>query len=137
MANTQTTNTNTQFKPPIQSPATDPRNFDIDELDKRLKMAQLLKLEKQLAEEAEAERQQEASRKSGIDAVWSKIKNEKLTQDNCAHLKENGHTHLAGQKDHSGIINLVCQRCQKPFKGNQIPHHLFPSREGAIGGPSA
>lgn len=138
MANENTPPSNdTRFKPKpaLVSPAQDPDNFDIDNLEKRLKLIQLQRLEREEALIAEAETAKIIARQAGIDSVKSQMAQAKAKQANCNHLKENSRTHLAGQKDHSGIINLICQRCQKQFIGNQIPPHLFPNSEFAIGGP--
>jgi len=125
----------TKFKPAVKSPAQDPDNYNVDALEKRLKLIQLQRLEREEALLAEADKALIQSRQAGIDSVKMKMANEAAKQRGCSHLKENGRTHLAGQKDHSGIINLICQGCQKHFKGDQIPAGLFPTGDGAVGGP--
>lgn len=135
--NTPTNPNDTRFKnkPALVSPAQDPDNFDIDNLEKRLKLIQLQRLEREEAAIADMEKAKIIARQAGIDSVKSQMLQAAAKQANCNHLKENSRTHLAGQKDHSGVINLICQRCQKHFVGNQIPHHLMPTADGAVGGP--
>lgn len=129
-------NNDTRFKSPLTSPAQDPENFQMDDLEKRLKMIQLQRMEREELAIAEAEKALITARQAGIDSVKMKMANEKAKQDYCSHRKENQDTHLAGQKDHSGVINLICQGCQKAWRGTEtIPHGLFPTREGACGGP--
>lgn len=124
----------TQFKPPVQSPASDPSNFSMDELEKRLKLIQLQRLEREEALVAEAEKSAIIARKAGIDSIRMKMASDAARQNACNHVKENGRTHLAGQKDHSGVINLICQQCQKHWRGD-YPQGLFPTGDGAVGGP--
>jgi len=119
----------TRFKSPGQP------DTSMAEIEERLKLIQLKRLEREEAAIEEEIENQKKARQAGIDSVRQKMASEKQKQASCSHLKENGRTQLAGQKDHSGIIHLICQNCQKHFLGNQIPPGLFPTGDGAIGGP--
>ena len=128
MANPNQPN-DTRFKTPT------PIELSANDIEEKLK---LIQLKRAMREEAAIEEEIDnlaKSREAGIVAIRQKMEGEKQKQAGCSHLKENGSTQLAGQKDHSGIIHLICQSCQKHFAGNQIPPSLFPNREGAIGGP--
>lgn len=134
----------TKFKSPLISPSADPDNFDMEAMERRLKYLDLIEREENAANKAEAKKALIASRQAGIDAIRLKAAQDAATQRNCSHLKENGFTHLAGQRNHSGVIILVCQACQKMFRSDApeghtefLPPSLVPRREGAIGGPNA
>ena len=128
MANTNPPN-DTRFR------STEKPELSLAEVETRLKFIQLQRLEREEAAVQEELENQVKSRQAGIDSVRQKMAGEKQKQASCSHLKENGRTHLAGQKDHSGIIHLICQNCQKHWKGNEIPPGLFPTGESAVGGP--
>lgn len=119
----------TRFKSPGQN---EPSLADVET---RLKLIQLQRLEREEAAIEEEIENQKKSRQAGIDSVRQKMASEKQKQASCSHLKENGRTQLAGQKDHSGIIHLICQNCQKHWRGNEIPPGLFPTGDGSVGGP--
>ena len=119
----------TRFKPVT---AAEPSLADVEV---RLKLIQLQRLEREEAQIEEERSNLEKARQAGIDSVRQKMAAEKQKQALCSHRKENGRTQLAGQKDHSGIIHLICQNCQKHWKGSEIPPDLFPNGDGQVGGP--
>jgi hypothetical protein len=122
-------NTSTQFQPKAPE-----NNTDLEALNTRLKFLELAEREEAFKARAEAKEALQKSREAGIESIRNKMAMDAAKQRGCSHLKPNGATNLAGQKDHDGIIQLLCQGCQKTFKGNEIPAGLFPQGDGVIGG---
>jgi hypothetical protein len=133
----------TKFKSPLISPATNPDNYNLDDVEKRLRMIQLQRMEREEAEIVDAANAKRISREAGHESIKMQMANEAAKQRLCSHLKENGYTHLAGQRNHAGVIILVCQSCQKMFRSDApegskefLPPSLVPTREGSVGGPN-
>lgn len=119
----------TKLNPPLTS------SDSIEDVERQLKLLQLrraMRDEQLLAEQEDSIRK---SRDAGIETIKMQMRQAEQNQASCGHLKENGRSNLAGQKDHSGILHLLCQRCQKTFTGNQVPPHLQPMMEH-VGGPN-
>lgn len=98
------------------------------------KRLQLAELRRAVAEREERESLEKAARMAGVDSARLAMKQQAAKEANCSHLKRNGASHLAGQKDHSGVLHLICQYCQKEFVGGEIPTYLYPDME-TVGGP--
>lgn len=112
------------------------QDIDVTQLTpgERLALKQLERMEKEEAEVEAKKNQDNEARKRNAKALQSQRENDLLKQKYCAHLKENGRTNLAGQRDHNGVVHLICQRCAKEFTG-QVEYHLQPRAE-FIGGPN-
>ncbi len=128
--------------PPLKTPATTPLSADQISLD--MDMSELAKYEKYITikqglraeEEREAHLAEERrARDAGIQSTRQKMAQDALNQSMCGHKKENGRTHLMGQRDHSGVLHLICQRCQAPFLGSNVPFDLRPDMD-MVGGPN-
>jgi uncharacterized metal-binding protein YceD (DUF177 family) len=122
---------NTQMDKTIDLDTLDTSKLSVSEL---LALRQLQRIEKEDAEKELQEKQNMQMRKENAMAMDRQRKDAMLNQNHCQHLKENGRTNLAGQRDHQRVIHLVCQRCGKEFTG-QVDYHLMPKAE-AIGGPN-
>jgi hypothetical protein len=107
---------------------------EMQELELELKKLELIEKKRAFADREERELQAKLGRESGIEATRAQMKNQAAKEAGCAHLKENGRSHLAGQRDNNGVVHLICQGCQKHFIGNQVPTHLQPMHE-TVGGP--
>jgi len=109
------------------------RSADVS-MDARLKAIQLAQAEKLLAEEKKREEEQMLVRKNNAIKAEKKRQERVRVQSSCRHVKQNGDTYLAGQRDHQGNVMLICQRCQKLFVNDEIPPGLRPKNE-RVGGP--
>lgn len=99
-------------------------------------------LDKQLRESDEREsekkekiRVEEEQRKQGALNQQKRRDEELLRQSNCAHIKPNRATALAGQRDHSGHIHYICQMCSKLWEAGESPHQSLIPDSLFIGGP--
>jgi len=101
--------------------------------DKQLAMLQTRKMLMELIQEETNKAADKNFRLTAIQSWKKKIAEDDARQRRCAHLKENGTTALAGQRDMDNNLHLVCQFCMKLFTGSEIPPHLMP-KASEIGG---
>lgn len=95
------------------------------------------KLQRQLAQEDEAEETNKKAREAGARTMQMKRDMEFGKQSACPHLKPNFQSALAGQRTHQHNYVFICQYCAKEFDGNdlmQTPHLRIPLDR--IGGPN-
>jgi hypothetical protein len=102
-------------------------------------LAQLLarKLQRQLAQEDEAEDTNRKAREAGARTMQMKRDQETAKQNACPHLKPNFQSALAGQRTHQHNYVFICQYCACEFDGNDLmtrPHLRIPMDR--IGGPN-
>lgn len=95
------------------------------------------KLQKQLAQEEEAEEITKKARESGARSMDEMRKREFDKQAACPHLKPNFQSALAGQRTHQHNYIFICQYCAREFSGDDLmkyPHLRIPLDR--IGGPN-
>ena len=105
-----------------------------EDLEKAILVIQLedLLTKKQAAEEAV--RRQNEIRRMSLEALKQAEAQRVAFQESCHHVKQNGESALAGQRDGLGRTILVCQICGKLMDTSVVPPHLRIPAE-AIGGP--
>lgn len=138
MANTQQTQVNKPVVPPTVST---PGNLSEAEIEKRLKLAQLIRLETENAK-AEEERRQfeealaiEKNRKIELARVQDAEKlREMASQESCMHTTEGRPIVAAIGVWNTHIPISMCQGCGKVWEGAYPPAHLIPKAE-MIGRP--
>lgn len=111
-----------------------------EDLDRRLKLLTLAKLERDEQVIQDRLSSMREARKQNAAQLRQRKEIQERNQAACPHLKENGKTNLAGQRDSAGNVLLVCQTCGKDFrisidgKSDPIPRHLIPDAR-MVGGP--
>ena len=108
--------------------------LSMDEIEAKLKLLELQEKQEIRDQKDENKRTQLAHRKMNALNEAQKQKNMEAMQRGCTHQKKNGETYLAGQRDHSNNLHLICQGCMKHFYGPEVPSHLRPEAE-RVGGP--
>lgn len=96
-----------------------------------------MEFEKLQREEAEfARRQHEAkqARLIGSEALLKQAEKDKITQQQCPHIKPNAQSAIGGQWDHHGKYHWICAYCAKEWQDNDLPLHLRIDMN-KVGGP--
>ncbi len=104
------------------------------DIQQRLALAQLRKLEKEDADLFEREEQLKKFRL--MNALEAKKKSEELLmiQAMCNHRKPNNASAVVGYRSHQHVEQWICQNCFKEWFGHEVPPMLRPPRE-KVGGP--
>jgi len=113
------------------APAGVPGNEDIQ---RRLALLQLKKLEKEVTDEAEHQEQLKNFRLMNALDAKRKEEEKQMTQLMCNHLKPNNASAVVGYRSHQHVEQWICQNCFKEWFGADVPPMLRPARE-KVGGP--
>lgn len=92
-------------------------------------------LDKKLREDEEKERVALEQRKQGAYQQQKRRNAELERQSQCAHIKPNRATALAGQRDHNNNVHYICQLCSKQWEDGESPHSSLIPDSIFIGGP--
>lgn len=114
--------------------STELESMSEEAIDLELKKRQLRKEREKDSLEDEIRNQQLRHRKMNALNMDNQRKKMEALQRGCSHLKKNGESYLAGQRDHHGVLHLICQGCMKHFLGHEVPIHIRPDAD-KIGGP--
>lgn len=110
-------------------------DLSTEEMQRLLLQIQLQRLLEEEEQRQEHRRRLMEIRRMTLEEMKHSEEQRLLAQERCTHLKQNGESALAGQRDHAGRPFLVCQVCGKLFGPDQpIPYQLRVPAE-ALGGP--
>lgn len=104
------------------------------DFQEQLLRLQLIKLQREEKERAEAEELARNARMIGMSALIQERENELQHQQACPHLKPNGQSAIAGQRDHRNHYHWICQYCAKEWYDQEVPLHLRVDL-ARVGGP--
>lgn len=96
------------------------------------------RLEKEDQEEEQRAREQAEYRKQQLDSIERAMRERRLGQEGCVHMKPNFTTALNGQRDHQGELHGVCSYCAKEFTEEELRQPQFRHLAMAgdrVGGP--
>ena len=126
--------------PPVHVPAVEVYTDDVqlspDEVRTQKEALELEELKERRAEIKEQRRIQLAARKQNAEQLELSRKQQEAIQSLCPHLKPNGTTAIAGQRDHQHHYIFICAYCSKTFNEHTLPPHLRVPAE-RVGGPNA
>lgn len=109
---------------------------DMLDLDRRLKVLQLSKLEeetKKSEDEKDSIERFKVARKAEVELANSRERN---MQAACLHRKRDNTANLGGQRDHSGHRHFICLNCNKHWMDQELPMELAQNFDfDRIGGP--
>lgn len=95
---------------------------------------EIAKLQREELGRLEQEEMARKGREIGSQALLKQWEQEKLVRSQCPHLKQNGQSALAGQRDHHNHYHFICAFCAEEWTDNEVPLHLRIPLE-RIGGP--
>lgn len=96
------------------------RNLSAKELSEELRVRR--ELREELAYEAALDEKAKGA-ESSLRMIEKQIQDQKYSQDNCDHLKENGKKCIGGQHNSSHVPVFLCLKCQKTWFGFANPEH--------------
>lgn len=111
-----------------------PQELNKEDLEKAILSLQLERMLEEEAKRQENIRRQMEIRRMSLEALRQAEAQRLAFQEACEHLKQNGESALAGQRDGMGRVILLCQICGKIMDNPTVPPHLRIPAE-AIGGP--
>lgn len=109
---------------------------EVQTIDDQLKSLQLKQLQKEVGEQEEKENSRMKARLQNAKNLEQARKNQNALQDNCPHVKQNGHPAIGGQRNHQHDYNFICLLCQKEFDQHTLPARLRIPGE-LVGGPQS
>ncbi len=114
-------------------------NPDEAEMRRRLLELELADREERQRINLERAAQRQRAREQNARELKKELDKVLHQQATCSHKKQNGNTHVVGQRDHGGNTIFMCQGCQKtwivaPGIISDFPKELAPEAI-KVGGP--
>ena len=108
--------------------------LSMDEVQRRLAILQLRKMEQEVVDEANQVTQRENFRRQVALEAKKKREEDLVKQELCNHRKPNNASAVVGYRSHQHMEQWICQNCFKEWQGIEVPSSLRPPNT-EVGGP--